>query len=287
VSKYKKRSTGSKGSKGGKGGKGSVGVSDDAEGIPKVVWKRRTDKLYKRSVVLCVYGDTHTGKSSLALSAPGPIAIIHFAENLEGRIQLETSRGKDIREVNFGSVFKGTPTEISKQARRSLDLALLAIDDAMSWAKTIIIDTHSSFWDVIQLAAFGSLNASASGNNRKGQLIYTELNNLYESTIRKFLLQDSVNLVLVGKTKLEYKKSRGSKNRKEATGNTVHKCQKDTEFLSEIVLRTFYSDEGEFSCELVKPWWDGSLKGLVVEGEDSNFPSILSLITNTDESEWS
>ncbi len=55
----------------------------------KPEWEDAPTEFTRRSVVLEIYGDTGTGRTTLALTAPGTIAVLHAAEKLEGLFQRE------------------------------------------------------------------------------------------------------------------------------------------------------------------------------------------------------
>lgn len=258
------------------------------------LWEDVSTHLTRRCVCLEIYGDTDTGKSTLALTAPGPIAYIHAHEKIEGIIQ-SARRKKDIRACKFGGVFRGNPDEVQALANASVQRMENAMSDAYRWARTIILDTHTECWQVYQLARLGSLTRSDRNekDNRMGQLVYTEINNRWQSMLKEFRirqeepLQDKpTNLILIGQTKDEYRKSTNT-GKTESTGRTIEAGQKGVKFFCDLIIRTkFNKREDKFSALIEKPWYNGEVRGEEIEQEFMTFPQILGLVTEVDPEEW-
>src|SRR4051812_8483060 len=85
-------------------------------GKTSAMWTPANTEITRRVAFVQIYGETGTGKSTLALTAPGPIAYMHADEKLDGIVEPFTSEGKDVRLHNFGGTFSGTAEQIARQA---------------------------------------------------------------------------------------------------------------------------------------------------------------------------
>jgi hypothetical protein len=255
------------------------------------LWEDAPLELTRRCVLKEVYGDTDTGRTTLALTAPSPIAYIHGHEKVEGVLQLAKRKGKDIKVCCFGAVFRGDNEQIQQLASSYVDRVEAAVSDAFNWAHSIVIDTHPYLWQVYQLAKLGSLTREgrSASDNKKGQLIYTEINNRWRSLMTEFRVRagtdNRTNLILIGQTTAEYKKIEG---KSQATGRTVRSGQKEVGFMCDLIVRTKRNKmTGEFTGTIEKPWWNNAVRGLEVPQEILTFSQIMSLVSEVDESEWS
>ncbi len=260
------------------------------------LWEDVLTQSTRRSVCMEINGDTDTGKSTLALTAPGPIAYIHAYEKLEGIIQ-SARRSKDIKACKFGGMFRGDAEEVQVSASMSVERLERAISDAYKWARTIILDTHTESWTVYQLARLGSLTRAerSTKDNKRGQLVYTEINNRWNTMLKEFRIRQEnplqsqpTNLILIGQTKDEYRKSQVT-GQHEATGKTIRAGQKGVGYFCDLIVRTSYDKKArEFKATIEKPWYNNDMRGFVVSQESGllSFPGILGLVTETDSEEW-
>lgn len=257
------------------------------------LWEEAPTEFDLRHVCMEIYGPTDTGRSTLALTAPGPIAYFHAHEKIAGLFEKFTRTGKMIRHHKFGGVFRGSPDDIQAQAMVSVDRFEKALTDAYSWARSIVIDTHTELWEIYQLARLGTMvrNDRNEKDNKMGQLVYTEINNRWLSMLKEFRVQQPTsnkpfltNLIIIGQTKDEYKKNKIT-GKTESTGLAVSAGQKKVPFFCDVRVRTDYKKrENEFTATIEKPWWNNDVRNM--ELENSSFSQIMSLITETDESEW-
>lgn len=244
----------------------------------------------RRCVLMEAFGDEDTGKSHFALTAPGPICYVHFMEKVDGLLEEAAASGKVVRQCKIGDVLRGDPKQVIELAEMAARRLEAAITGAYSWARTIIADTHSEAWQVIQLAKLGGLTPDTKDEDqvRKGQLIYAELNARWASIIKEFRLNadryNRTNLILIGRTKAEYKKVAGS-NRAENTGRTISAGHKEMPFDMDVRLRTSYRN-GEYLATCIKPWFNDAMRGFEFSGEMLNFATVMGMITGTDEEEW-
>lgn len=244
----------------------------------KAIWEEAPTELTRRAIFMQIYGETSTGRTTLALTAPGPIALLHAAEKIDGIVQ-PFAREKEIKVHNFGGTLRGKPEEIAAQAQRNLAGFLAAWDDAYSWARTIVIDTHTEIWELLRLARFGTLTPRGSI-----AAMYGPLNNDFRSIFKRFREQDlngggGVNVVAVGQIRERYRNDK-------PTGKMEPAGQKEIPYYADITVRTDRTKKGGFKATIEKGWYNSMAEGLDLEDDLMTFPMVMALITETDESEW-
>jgi len=246
-----------------------------------VKWTDAPRSFTRECVFTEVHGDTGTGRTSWALSAPGPIALIHASEKLEGIVQPHRQKGKVIRCVDFGGIYRGSPKQVSDLAVKSWDGLVDAWYDAFSWARTIVLDTHTAAWELIRLARFGMLNP-ASGRVDSN---YGPVNYEWSCMFKHFRHQDSANVILIGETKDEYVVKKGkSAGMGQRTGNTIMAGQREVPFYTDVIVRTTKDIiTRKFTSTVEKGWYNAHLAdGLSMDNDMSDFPMIMQLITERD-----
>lgn len=239
----------------------------------RVTWQEAPSELTRRVVFMGIYGGTGTGRTSLALTAPGPIALLHASEKLEGIVQVPKAAGKVVKLYDFGATFEGGTTEVTKQAERVLDGVLAAWEDAKTWARTIVIDTDTDLWELLRLTRFGKVTQIKPHH-------YTQVNAEWRNWFHYFRQQESHNLILLSKMKEEYVNEKG-------TGRMVPSGMKETPYMQDVRVRTDADMRtGRFWSTVEKPWWNSPLMGMEFDGEMSRFATIMGMLTETAEGEW-
>lgn len=245
----------------------------------EILWEDAPTEFTKRVSLAEVYGDPGTGKTTFALSAPGPIAYLHAAEKIDGVIQ-KFSREKKVRIYNFNGTFRGAPRDIAAQAQEVWKGLRAAWVDAFGWARTIVLDTHTEAWELIRVAYFGALKPEGGRIDAN----YGPVNAEWKSLLKHFRTQDRCNLILLGQTKEEYKTSPKSPMG-ERTGRTIRAGQKDVPYFADVILRMDKAD-GDFTATIEKGWFNGPMEGVPYMNEDVKWSTIMSAITETDPEEW-
>lgn len=266
------------------------------------LWEEVPSVWTPRAVALTIYGDSDTGRSTLALTAPGPIAYLHGHEKVDAILERKRSEGVLIRQHKFGGNMRGTAEEIQKRAQEEIKSYEAAKSNAYTWARTIIDDTETRLWELYQLARLGSMvRAERDGkDNKQGQLIYTEINAAWGAMMQEYkdrlenpVQQDPetgnpiyTNLILICKTKDEYKKD-AQTGKTGSTGRTIIASQKNTWFFSDMVIRT-QRKRDRFTGIIEKPWWNADYRDYELKGDDGelDFTYIMSMVTESDTSYW-
>ena len=250
-----------------------VGGPDSGKGpgSGKVEWEDATEEP-RRCVLLHLYGETNTGKTSLALTAPGPIALIHAAEKIDGIVQPQIANGKEIRLYDFSGIYGGTPEEIATEASASFRALKAAIEDSWSWARTVVIDTHTEMWELIRLARFGKLSQVMPHH-------YGPVNAEWLGIFKAFRRQKDTNLIIIGHMRERYRNDK-------PTGIMEPAGQKQMSYLADVILRMGRNKKLDFIGKLEKAWWNATIEGLELENEMLDFPTVMGLVTEEDPEEW-
>lgn len=145
------------------------------------LWTPAPTEFSQRAAVINIAGPTDTGRTTLALSAAGPIALIHTAEKIRGIIEPFAVK-KDIKTVCLRMPFrKGTDIEKMREACKPLvDRFYEAYFDSFSWAKTRVIDTDDQLYTLFQMASFGT----PTPESKRGALNWMEMNAEWMSIVK-------------------------------------------------------------------------------------------------------
>lgn len=261
------------------------------------LWEDAPLELTRRCVMVRIYGNSDTGRTTLAFTAPGPIAYINSFEKREGILQRKAAETL-VREHKFQEAFAGTPDQAQQLAHESMAGVERRVSDAYTWARSIILDTDTALWDLCQLARLGSLVRAdrSEKDNRAGQLIYTEINQRWMRLIKEFNYRadnpgnpSTTNLILIGSTGDEYKG-------KDRTGRTIAKGQKSLFQSCDVVVRTDYTmtvpiigqpPTTVYHATIEKPWYEASARGVRVSSDEGtlSFAGIMTTITG-DPDKW-
>jgi len=257
--------------------------------MAKLAWEDAAREFTQRSVMMELWGDTSTGKTSLALSAPGPIALIESGEKITGIIE-KFACIKKIRRVTIALpvVESGmTVEQISALAVPLENLFLDSFRDAFSWARTIIVDLHSDFWKLSRLADFGAAKPA------KGQTVtnYAAINARWDSMLVRGQNQNKVNVIWVCASDDEWvwttnasgqKSSTKSGNRERATYYKAlpGKCQVILNMQRDLM-------SGRYRALVEKAWMgDKDWRGKYIDQDQLTFANVMSTFTDTEPEEW-
>lgn len=252
----------------------------------------------RRCACVEIFGPVDSGKSTLALSAPPPIAYIHTFEKLEFNERLEQLIAANLlRPCGVGGVLRGSTEKVKAAAEVQAARIEGAVADAYSWARSIVLDIHGAMWQIYQLAKLGSLTREGrdAADQKKGQLMYAELNARWLSLFKQFRVKaretNRTNLIMVGQVTEEYAGS-------ERTGRWISHGMKQNAGEFDVRLRTKvttkqvvtgpgqFRPETTYSATIEKPWANGDLRGAEIDGPMLELPFLLSMITKTELEEW-
>lgn len=268
--------------------------------IPTAVgqdWEEATSEFTQRCVFMDIIGLESSGKTFIALTAPGPLALIHNNEKVAGVVQEFVRKGKRIRVHKYGfTVPKLTENEklivaTSKAATPAWNgLKDKLVDAQDNWARSLIADTGNGVWDTLRFARCGTLTPKG-----RADAIYGPMNAEFRSLIaNRYRNQSKCNLITTHMMVEKWvdKVINGQKVGIN-TGDYKRSGFKEMPFMAEVVLRAFKQD-GLYWAEIVKGWFHGEKEGTLLNDEilqalgysGLNFPSIMAFITETPEIEW-
>ena len=256
----------------------TVKTSDD--------WVDATTEFTQRTCIMDIIGAEGTGRTRLALTAPGPIALINADEKINGIVQPFVRKGKSIKVATFGL----TATNDKQATLTAAEMVWAKVrgwmNDSRRWARTTVFDTATEGWEVCRLANFGELNPKGNRMDR----LYGPVNAEFRSTFKAFRIAGVNNLITIHQVKDHYiDKIVNGEQKSINTGTTKRAGFKEFGYIADVVIRTgkrLERGETVFTATIEKGWMNTQLEGVTLEGNDIRFPYILSLITETEESEW-
>jgi hypothetical protein len=211
------------------------------------------------------------------------MALIHTLEKIPGIIE-KYAREKKAAKQRFSVIKLGEKgkainrTDLIRVMTARIEKAKAALDDAMGWARTIVIDTHTDLWEILRLARFGTLTPSGVVS-----ALYGPVNAEWNSIFDPFREDPPCNLIAIGKTGEQYRNDK-------PTGIMEAKGQKDFVYKADVRVRTIKTQKkGEppvFKAVLHKAWMNAQYEGMEFENEDANFANIMGFVTEVDSSEW-
>jgi hypothetical protein len=226
-----------------------------------------------------------TGRTSLALTAPGPIAFIYFHEKIDGIVQ-KYANEKDIRMFKAGGVFRGESKDIQEAAWTAMEAFESAYYDSFSFARTVIVDTHNEAWLLERLAEFGAPKPS------KGQVKnnYGAVNNRWMSMLNmarsRAESKDMTNVIFIGQAEDEWKPNAQGFDSK--TGRIVRMASSASNQVllkSDVSIKTDKKD-GNFISTVMKGYWNADSEDSYLMNGSSTYSMLMGLITETDPKEW-
>lgn len=179
-----------------------MATSINEKALTELGASKRTLESPSRRVVWLVAGEAKTGKTHLALDAPGPLGYLNIDMGEEGTIEKFLAAGKDVWGVDIRVTRQMTSdpnAEVVKaKCEPELMRSLRAFDemvlgDAGRGLRSVIVDTWTEFFQLGCLARIG----------KDKQIIpveRTKVNGIYSSLIHSSLYGDK-NVILLGKTK--------------------------------------------------------------------------------------
>ena len=252
-------------------------VGDGSDG-----WQDAPTEITRRVVHMDIIGPEGSGKSRLALTAPGPMAYINSDEKIEGVVQ-PFARQKRIRIATYGFIASGDRQDDVNRASAVWGKVKGWMRDSVNWARTTVFDTGTEGWEMCRLANFGELNPKG---NRMDAL-YGPVNAEFRGVFKQFRLQETANLITLHQVKDHYiDKVKDGRQVSINTGTTKRAGFKEFGYMADVVVRMNKVD-GVFTATIEKGWYNATVEGLTLENDDIRFSLIMSLITGLDESEWS
>jgi hypothetical protein len=220
-------------------------------------WDTRPEQIHQ-PLIIEVFGPTFTGRTYLALKDTlRPAAFFHCAERLRGTI--DDFMDGSLRVHDFGRWQAGGKErdDIAESAMEALESFEEHWFDSLSWAKLLIVDTHTALWELYRYAHFGGESPERYKGMERLETLWGEVNGKWR-TLFNVARGAGCDIVLVGKAKEQWK---GNK----PTGKYITSGQKDISYNADVSLLTdmITTETGEkaFTATVVKPGIDYRLVG--------------------------
>lgn len=231
---------------------------------------KKADTQIKHRMVLSVSGLEKQGKTSFALSAPGPIIYFNFDYGQEGVIHKYSST-KDIYEKGYRFSRIGNQDYTALWSSFTADLA----NALKSKARTIVIDTATDAWELLRLARFGKLSQVQSYH-------YGPVNAEYKLLVQDTLSFDK-NVIFLHKLKKRYVDDK-------FTGEYERAGFSGTGYLVQANLEVFRDGlDGGFYMKVMDCRQNSDLGGLEIELPDClmGFGFFAQMVfPDTSEEDW-
>jgi len=247
-----------------------------------------TDQIKKR-MILSIEGDWGTGKTDLALTAPGPIAFFKFDLNTEVTLA-KYARKKRIYMREYDVV---DPNDRDAQTKAETMMKRFWLDYAAclesKTIRTVIWDTATEVWEQVRLAAFGRLTNIMPHH-------YVQVNNGFRNAIRAAFDSDT-NLILIHRLKDEWVNvpdpKDPTKEKGKRTGRKERAGFSDLGFAVQVMVQTFFDpDDAGFQVKVLKctqnPILTHRVYAQVGDMRTNSFPCLATdVFPGTDLAEWS
>jgi hypothetical protein len=235
-------------------------------------------------LIVNVEGHNKTGKTNLALTAPGPVVVFNLDLGLEGVARKHSRKDHRIMTKTYS-----LPADLSSGMAQNQKRAEVLWDtfkkdfDAVcknSKVRTIVWDSATEAWELARIAEFGKLTQVQPWH-------YGPLNAEFRKVLRAVTDTDK-NLIVTHKMTEVYVERKGSdgKRKAEATGEFRRSGFKDMAYVVQVNLRSFHDDLG-FGIEVMDCRQDGDLAGMELRGKDCTFAELATRIfPETDVKDW-
>lgn len=247
------------------------------------------DTSVKKRMVLSIEGDWGTGKTDLALTAPGPIAFFKFDLNSDVTLAKYADK-KRIYKCEYEVPDPNVPN--AQQLAESIARQFCADYSTVinnPEIRSVVWDTATEIWELIRLAAFGKLTNVMPHH-------YVQVNNGFRGLIRA-AFDSNTNLVMIHRLKDEWVNytSSDGKEKSKRSGRKERAGFSDVGFACQVMVQTFFNQEEEdspFQMKVLKctqnPQITGQVYGQIADMRMNSFPILaMDVFPGTDaEKDW-
>ena len=233
-----------------------------------------TKKIHR--LIASIVGDWKKGKTTFALTAPAPIALIDMDTGLEGVVE-KWAKEKEIWVKTFDyheAKDQDEWLEIWEDSKKAFTDAL---DDPK--IRTVIIDTATEWYELIRMARFGKLNKVILEKGEARPYPWGPVNQEFRELLRKSL-KTNKNVLFLHKTKAEYEDN-------EKTGRRIRAGFGDMEFIIQLNATCYRDGEKGFYLVINDCRQNADVMGLELAEPLNTFPNLGMLVfPETSEEEW-
>jgi hypothetical protein len=151
-------------------------------------------------IVAAVRGNSKEGKTTLSLDFPDPVVIFNFDYGYEAaaRYILQKDPGKKLYHYDLPVSDETTPAEMAIILKKFQAIYASAVAYCDQERGTVVVDTASDLWRVVQEAILGPLKEAAEAKGKyMSQFEYGKANIVMAGILRKPLHYNNVNAVFV------------------------------------------------------------------------------------------
>ena len=234
-------------------------------------------------LIMAVYGAQKSGKTRLALTAPGPIVYQALDPGLEGVVEEFEAAGKVIAKRIYDVSLPDSlrPRYDAKERKVIQPIQQQVVDHIerrweefctdyraglRSKARTMVWDTGSDIWDFMRLARHGKLTQVQPKDH---QAVNYEMTSMIRAAF-----DYNKNLIILGRTGDEWTDREGGGSRK--TGATVKRGFKDIPAIAQVVItmERVIDEDGNvnFMAKVEDCRHNKDVMGMVLE--NTTFPEI-------------
>lgn len=234
-----------------------------------------TERIHR--LIISLTADWKKGKTTFALTAPAPIALIDMDTGLEGVIE-KWAEQKEIHVKSFNYHDATSEDEWTKMWEDCKQAFLGALNNPR--IKTVVWDTATEAFELIRMARFGKLNKVVMAGGKAVPYPWGPVNTEFRDLLRKSL-GTRKNVIFIHKTKDEYRDDA-------RTGNKVRAGFGDMEFVTQVNILLWKDvEKGGYGLTIEDCRQNSDVSGLELVDPLNTFINVASLIfPESEEEEW-
>lgn len=228
-----------------------------------------------RRLIIDIHGMERSGKTTLALTAPGPIAYMQLdpgGEDIVPKIRRRFPKKQLYLAKYFVDVKPGlNPAQVEELATPVWQRFTKDYEAALQQFRTVVVDTATEGWELLRLAEFGKVA-------QVKPIHYGPVNAEYRRLLR-IPYNTACNVIFIHKMKRTYKNDNWNGEYERAGfGGTGYEVQ------AEILL---FRDEDGFQAEILNCRQNAELQNEIVPEPMCDFPGIAQLVyPDTSAKDW-
>lgn len=231
-------------------------------------------------LIISVTGREKHGKTHFALTAPGPIAYFDLDIGTEGVVEKFVGNGKQVYHKDYDyhilkDIRSKGPVDPTPYVEMWEQMKADFVEILGSKVRSVIFDTATEIWELLRMSRFGKLTQVMPHQ-------YGPVNAEYRGLLRLAYMSNK-NLILLHKMKAEYVNDK-------RTGAYERAGFSDTGFMVQVNVRAWrrLNDDQQlvFGLTVDDCRQNAEMAGMELESPMCDFPTLASMVTNTDQDEW-
>lgn len=222
-----------------------------------------------KRLIVNITGKEKSGKSNLALTAPGPIALFDFDYGLEGVVEKFAGK-KSIYRSEYRISELSADKYISEWERHKKEFRAALSHKGV---RTVVEDTGTEMWELVRLARFGKLTQVMPQH-------YGPVNAELRGLVRDAYSSDK-NLIFLHKMTQVYINNQPTKDYAMAGF-------KDIPYAVQVNCLAWREEGGgDFHLEIQDCRQNSAIAGMDLVGDMINFPQLAMMVyPDTEEDNW-